>query len=60
MTLNAAIGVTVFLVGMALTASIAVNLFTQHMLRQCQKILDFCIDLAEQEELEAIKKEGTE
>lgn len=64
MTLNIAAGILVFLVGMALTASLAVNLYTQHLLKQCRELLNFCIDLAEREEerpeLERIGGEGTE
>lgn len=63
MSLNVTIGVIVSLVGMTLVASIAVNLHTQHMLKQCREILDFCFDMAEREgenELEEpIRKEGT-
>ena len=60
MTVNTAVGILVFLVGMVLTASIAVNLHTQHMLKQCREILDFCIDMADRETSEAIGREGTE
>ena len=64
MTLNTAVGILVFLVGMTLTASLALNLYTQHMLKQCREMLDFCIDLAEKEderkELGKIGREGTE
>lgn len=64
MTLDTAVGILVFLVGMTLTASLAVNLHTQHMLKQCREMLDFCIDLAEKEderkELSKIGCEGTE
>ena len=64
MTLNTAVGILVFLVGMTLTASLALNLYTQHMLKQCREMLDFCIDLTEKKEerkeLERIGREGTE
>ena len=64
MTLNTAVGILVFLVGMTLTASLALNLHTQHMLKQCREMLDFCIDLAEKKderkELGKIGREGTE
>ena len=64
MTLNTAVGILVFLVGMTLTASLALNLYTQHMLKQCREMLEFCIDLTgkkeERKELERIGREGTE
>ena len=60
MTLNTAVGILVFLVGMVLMASIAVNLHTQHMLKQCREILNFCIDKAERETSESVGREGTE
>lgn len=58
--MNIAAGVLIFLVGMGVTASVAVNLHTQHLLNQCKEMLDFCLDLTEHEELETIRKEGTE
>ena len=64
MTLNTAVGILVFLVGMTLMASIALNLHAQHLLKQCSEMLDFCIELAdekeERKELERIGREGTE
>lgn len=64
MTLNMAAGILVFLVGMALTASIAVNLYSQHLLKQCRNMLDFCMFIAAREDerrtLESIRCEGTE
>ena len=61
MTLNIAVGILVFLVGITLTASLAVNLHTQHLLKQCREMLDFCVDLSEREnECETFRKEGTE
>ncbi len=60
MDMNIAAGVLIFLVGMGVTASVAVNLHTQHLLRQCREMLDFCLDITEREELETIRKEGTE
>ena len=56
--ITGAMGLTVFLVGMALAGSIAVNLHTHYLLKQCREILYFCMGLAEQEEL--IGREGTE
>lgn len=62
--MNIVAGAMAFVIGMVLFSSLAVNLHTQHMLRQCREILDFCIDLAEKEnerkELERIGREGTE
>ncbi len=64
MTLNTAVGILVFLVGMTLTASIAVNLHTQRLLRQCREMLNFCFFIAAREDerrtLESISCEGTE
>lgn len=64
MTVNTAVGILVFLVGMALTASIAVNLHAQHLLKQCREMLDFCFFIAAREDerktLESIGCEGTE
>lgn len=37
--INSAIGVLVFLVGLALVAAIAVNLHTQHLLKRCISII---------------------
>ena len=56
--ITGAMGVMVFLVGMALAGSIAVNLHTHYLLKQCREILYFCMGLAEDEE--AMKREGTE
>lgn len=52
--ITGAMGVMVFLVGMAL----AVNLHTHYLLKQCREILYFCMGLAEDEE--AMKREWTE
>ncbi len=60
MDMNIAAGVLIFLVGMGVTASVAVNLHTQHLLKQCREMLDFCLDITEREELGKIGKEGTE
>jgi len=64
MTLNTAVGILVFLVGMTLTASLALNLLTQHLLKQCRNMLDFCMFIAAREDerqtLESIRCEGTE
>ena len=62
--MNVAVGIMAFLIGMVLFSSLAVNLHTQHMLKQCREMLDFCIDLTEKEEkhneTERIGREGTE
>ena len=62
--MNVAAGIMAFLIGMVLFSSLAVNLHTQHMLRQYREILDFCINLTEKEEkyneTESIGREGTE
>lgn len=57
-------GAMAFVIGMVLFSSLAVNLHTQHLLKQCREILSFCIDMAEKEEerkeLGKIGREGTE
>ncbi len=62
--MNIVAGAMAFVIGMVLFSSLAVNLHTQHMLKQCHEILDFCIGLADKEnerkELESIGREGTE
>ena len=44
--INLAIGVFVFLIGMTLVASIAVNLYTQRLLTLCKDILGFAYFMA--------------
>ena len=62
--MNIVAGAMAFVIGMVLFSSLALNLHTQHMLKQCREMLDFCIDLAEKEdarkELGKIGREGTE
>ena len=56
--ITGAMVLTVFLVGLALAGSIAVNLHTHYLLKQCREILYFCMGLSEDEE--AMRREGTE
>ena len=62
--MNIVAGMMAFVIGMVLFSSLALNLHTQHMLKQCREMLDFCIDLTEKKEerkeLERIGREGTE
>ena len=44
---------------LCLVGSVANVLYTQYLLKRCNDILNFCIDLVEQE-CAPIKREGTE
>ena len=65
--LNTALGIAVFLVGMALVSSIITNLCTQRLLEKCKHLLVFAFFMLErkaeckkEETAEPIKREGTE
>ena len=62
--MNLIAGMMAFVIGMVLVSSLAVNLHTQYLLKQCREMFDLCIDLSEKEEkhneTERIGREGTE
>lgn len=58
--INSAIGVLVFLVGLALVAAVAVNLRTQHLLKQCKDMLEFMFFMDEEMLLHRIERRAIE
>lgn len=50
--------IALFMAGAALVVSVITNVRTSYLLKQCNKILDFCIGLPESDEV--VKGEGTE
>ncbi len=62
--MNIVAGAMAFVIGMVLFSSLALNLHTQHLLKQCREMLDFCINFTEEEEkhkeLGKVGREGTE
>ncbi len=62
--MNIVAGMMAFVIGMVLFSSLALNLHTQHLLKQCRNMLDFCMFIAAREDerrtLESIRCEGTE
>lgn len=65
--LNTALGIAVFLVGMAFVSSMLINFYTCKLLERCKSLLGFIFFMlkreneeADEETAEPIKREGTE